>query len=90
VFKSALGKLRNNIDQGIRNDMDDKDYKDDKDMNNQQQGVGVIPGWNQNIAYFRGDKVVYNLKIYEARWWSMDETPEDHCKEGPWKLFGDI
>ena len=58
--------------------------------NNDQQGVGDVPAWNSSIAYFSGDKVVYNGKIYQASWWTKGENPEEQDELGPWKYIGDV
>ena len=59
------------------------------DNNNDQQDIGDIPGWKSSIAYFAGDKVAYNGKIYQALWWTKDENPEEQDDMGPWKYIGD-
>ena len=61
---------------------------DNDTNNNDQQGVGDIPVWNPSIAYFSGDKVVYNGKIYQASWWTKGENPEEQDELGPWKYIG--
>ena len=78
-----------NSDNNKDNDKDtDKDT--DKDNKKDQDGVGDIPGWNSSTVYWRGDKVVYKGKIYQALWWTLDENPEDHCQEEqPWKYVGE-
>ena len=58
--------------------------------NNDQQGDGDVPAWNSSIAYFSGDKVVYNGKIYQASWWTKGENPEEQDELGPWKYIGDV
>ena len=70
-----------NEDNNSDNNSDDNDNKD-------QEGIGDIPGWNSSKAYFCGDKVVYNGKIYEAKWWSQGENPEEQGEYGPWKYIG--
>ena len=67
-------------------DEDDKsDNKSDENDDKDQEGIGDIPGWNSSSVYFRGDKVVYNGKIYEAKWWSQGDNPEKQGEDGPWK-----
>lgn len=34
------------------------------------------PAWQSGTVYLGGDRVVYNGKIYEAKWWTLGENPE--------------
>ena len=62
---------------------------DNNNNNDQQQDVGDIPSWNASTAYFSGDKVVYNGKIYQALWWTKGENPEEQGESSPWKYIGE-
>ena len=67
----------------------DNKGNDDDDKDKGQEDFGDIPAWNPDTAYFLGDKVVINGKIYEAKWWSKGENPELQTDEwGPWKYIG--
>ena len=72
------------------NNSDNDDDSDTNSDNNEQEGIGDIPGWNSSTAYSGGDKVVYNGKIYEAKWWTQGENPEKSQGDGqPWKYVGE-
>ena len=78
-----------NDDSDNNSDNDDDSDNNDSDNNN-QEGIGDIPGWNSLTAYSSGDKVVYNGKIYEAKWWTQGENPETSQGDGqPWKYVGE-
>ena len=68
---------------------DNADNGDDNNNNNDQQNVGDIPSWKSSVAYFGGDKVVYNGKIYQALWWTKGDNPEEQEEFGPWKYIGE-
>ena len=36
---------------------------------------GSYPTWNSTTAYNGGDRVIYNGNIYQAQWWTQNETP---------------
>lgn len=44
-----------------------------------------LPEWDKNQVYTAGDKVVYQQKQYEAKWWTQNETPTSEQEWGPWK-----
>ena len=78
------GIERPEYDRDDNNDNND----DNNNNNNDKQDAGDIPVWNSSIAYFGGDKVVYNGKIYQASWWTQGENPEEQGEFGPWKYVG--
>ncbi|MEW6993912.1 lytic polysaccharide monooxygenase [Colwelliaceae bacterium MEBiC 14330] len=43
----------------------------------------TIPPWDSNIAYSSGDKVSYQSKIYSAKWWNKNQTPNS---SSAWQL----
>ena len=45
-----------------------------------------IPGWDAGKTYVGADKVTYNDKIYEAKWWTQGDNPEQSGQWGVWKL----
>ena len=71
-------------------DYDDSSDKSSDDDKKDQQGTDGIPGWSSSSVYLRGDKVVYNGKIYEAKWWTQGDNPEAQGEDGPWKYAGDV
>lgn len=51
-----------------------------------------IPTWNSSIAYWGGDRVIYNGRVYEAKWWTQGDMPGQsvqHEWDTPWKLVGE-
>nr|ABO15008.1 chitinase [Bacillus amyloliquefaciens] len=44
--------------------------------------------WKDTAVYTGGDRVVFNGKVYEAKWWTKGEQP-DQAESGVWKLIGD-
>ena len=42
--------------------------------------------WDANTVYNGGDRVLYNGKTYEARWWTQGDNPEESGEWGVWKL----
>ena len=80
----------NNDSDNNESDNNDSDNNDSDNNDSDQPVIGDIPEWKESIAYFRGDKVVYNGKIYEAKWWSLGENPYSYQGEwDPWKCLGD-
>ncbi|GEN86670.1 lytic polysaccharide monooxygenase [Oceanobacillus sp. FSL W8-0428] len=45
--------------------------------------VPGYPAWDANNVYLGGDKVTYNGKVYQAKWWTTGETPGS---AGVWEL----
>ncbi|MGL4108867.1 glycosyl hydrolase family 18 protein [Clostridium sp. LP20] len=44
--------------------------------------------WDPTTTYNKGDKVSYNGKIYESKWWTQGESPESNSSTA-WTLIGD-
>ena len=82
---------KNNDKDNNDNNNDNKDNNNNNDdkNNNDQQDVGDIPCWKSSVAYFAGNKVVYNGKIYQASWWTKGDNPEEQEEFGPWKYIGE-
>src|SRR5688500_15635783 len=49
------------------------------------QAACTDPTWTASGVYTQGNRVTYNSKIYEARWWTTNENPE--LKSGPWDVW---
>lgn len=51
------------------------------------------PIWNSLAVYVVGDRIVWHGNVYEAKWWTQDEVPDNPVAiEGavPWKLIGPV
>ncbi|MGZ7445237.1 glycosyl hydrolase family 18 protein [Paenibacillus sp. TH7-28] len=45
--------------------------------------------WDSNAVYTGGQRVVYNGKIYEAKWWTQGDRPDQSGSDGAWKYIKD-
>jgi len=51
------------------------------------------PIWNEEAAYLAGSKVVWYRNVYEAKWWTRGEIPDNPVLnewETPWTLVGPV
>jgi chitinase len=51
------------------------------------------PVWSENASYTSGDRVVWHSQVYEAKWWTHADTPDDPVLEGtatPWRIIGPV
>ena len=49
--------------------------------------------WNENGTYLEGTKVVWRRNVYEAKWWTQGDVPDNPVLEAwqtPWKLIGPV
>lgn len=49
--------------------------------------------WNKESAYLAGTKVVWHRNVYEAKWWTRGELPDNpvlNSWETPWTLVGPV
>lgn len=49
--------------------------------------------WSSSGAYLQGTKVVWHQNVYEAKWWTQGEQPDNpvlQSWETPWKLIGPV
>lgn len=49
--------------------------------------------WSPDGAYLQGTKVVWHKNVYEAKWWTQNDTPDNpvlQSWETPWKLIGPV
>lgn len=44
--------------------------------------------WDSSSVYNGGDRIVLNGKIFEAKWWTQGESPDNSNEWGPWTLIG--
>ena len=86
------GSERHEQDEGKSDETDDSDKNKESDNtsdSSEDEGTGDIPAWDSSKAYFKGDKVVYKGKIYEAKWWTQGDIPDEQDEWGPWKYIRD-
>lgn len=45
--------------------------------------------WQPTVAYVTGDRVIHNGQYYQAKWWTLDESPSDFAGGAglPWLLL---
>lgn len=50
------------------------------------------PVWNSDAAYPAETKVVWRRNVYEAKWWTQAEQPDEPSESGaqPWRLLGPV
>lgn len=49
--------------------------------------TGTAPAWSAQTVYDKGDKVLFEGRIYEAKWWNQSESPqaaEQGAANSPW------
>lgn len=54
----------------------------------QEAQTEYIKEWAQKEIYTAGDKVIYQGKIYKAKWWTTGEIPQE-MPYGVWELTGE-
>ncbi len=51
------------------------------------------PIWSATDAYLEGTKIVWHHNIYEAKWWTQGDVPDDPVLQSwqtPWQLIGPV
>lgn len=51
------------------------------------------PVWNEGTAYTTGERIVWHSNVYEAKWWTRNEAPDDPVLQGaatPWRIIGPV
>lgn len=51
------------------------------------------PVWTEEYSYLAGDKVVWHRHVYEAKWWTQGDLPDNpvlQAAETPWTLIGPV
>jgi chitinase len=51
------------------------------------------PVWDQDASYLEGTKVVWHRNVYEAKWWTSGDLPDDpvlSAYETPWQIIGPV
>lgn len=49
--------------------------------------------WNETSTYLEGTKVVWHQNVYEAKWWTQGDLPDNpvlQSWETPWQLIGPV
>jgi chitinase len=49
--------------------------------------------WSKSGTYLEGTKVVWHQNVYEAKWWTQGDAPDNpvlQTYESPWKLIGPV
>lgn len=49
--------------------------------------------WSKDGAYLEGTKVVWHRNVYEAKWWTQGDVPDDPVLQSwqtPWELIGPV
>ncbi len=49
--------------------------------------------WVKDGAYLEGTKVVWHKNVYQAKWWTQGDTPDDPVLQSwqtPWELIGPV
>ena len=49
--------------------------------------------WSQTGAYLEGTKVVWHHNVYQAKWWTQGDVPDDPVLQSyqtPWELVGPV
>jgi len=51
------------------------------------------PIWSANATYLEGTKIVWHRNVYQAKWWSQGDLPDNPVLQAwqtPWKLIGPV
>lgn len=51
------------------------------------------PIWSETATYLEGSKVVWHRNVYQAKWWTRGDLPDDAVLdefETPWKYIGPV
>lgn len=51
------------------------------------------PIWRSAAVYDEGDKIVWHRQVYEAKWWSQGDLPDepvDETWDTPWRYLGPV
>ena len=62
----------------------------DKPAPQQTVPAGTYPLWTAEKIYLQGDRVMFDSRIFEAKWWNREESPLAAMQGSPssaWKMF---
>ncbi len=51
------------------------------------------PIWSEDAAYGAGDRIVWHANVYEAKWWTRGDIPDNPVLQGtatPWRILGPV
>ena len=48
--------------------------------------VAAVPAWDAQTAYDTGDRVIFDGRLYEAQWWTRNQTPGS----SPWLAWAEV
>ena len=51
------------------------------------------PIWSEATAYTAGERIVWHSNVYEAKWWTRSDAPDDPVLQGaatPWRIIGPV
>lgn len=68
----------------VTNDNWNSSNKDDSNESSQ------YPTWDATTEYDKGDRVLLDSKVYEAKWWNKGTKPDSSDDVGPWKYIEDL
>ncbi|WP_150269523.1 glycosyl hydrolase family 18 protein [Paenibacillus tepidiphilus] len=51
-------------------------------------GQCTVAAWSAAAVYTQGQQASYGGNIYEAKWWTQGDRPDQSGAYGPWKLIG--
>lgn len=60
-----------------KDELSDRQHTDEKTIENETKNEpsSSYANWSKDTVYLGGDQVVYQNKIYKAKWWTQGETP---------------
>ena len=51
-----------------------------------ETNFGTASVWTASRVFDNGDLVVYNERVFRARWWTRNQSPTETSPWGPWEL----
>ena len=54
--------------------------------------AGLFPAWDPKAVYERGDRILVDGRVFEAKWWSQSDSPEaaeQGSDASPWQKLDD-
>lgn len=55
--------------------------------------AGTYPQWSAEKTYLQGERVMFDGRIFESKWWTRDESPLAAMQGSPssaWKMFTNV